>query len=278
MIKSVLVAIDGSDHARVAGEYAVGLAKAYDAKVVGAYVIDARILEMPPFLSPAFPVETIASSPSSELIATLREHGERALDAFRDAVAAEGVPVDVRVEEGVPGETLADLADAYDLLIMGKRGEQQPLGEGVLGSTAEEAARRSDTPVLLVDAVRRALSSVVLLYDGDHQSNAALKLAADVVSHLGATLTVVTAADDEETAGRIQEEARAYLSAFPGLVVHYRLRTGGSVLDVLDETDDAPADLVVMGRHEHSVAFNFFVGSTTDELMREVTAPLLLVP
>lgn len=278
MIKSILVAVDGSDHARVAGEYAVGLAKAYEAKVVGVYVIDARILEMPPFLSPAFPVETIASPPPTALMVSLREHGERALDAFRDAVVAEGVPVDVRVEEGVPGETLAELADAYDLLVMGKRGEQQRLGEALLGSTAEEAARRSDTPVLLVDPVRRAMSRLVCLYDGDHESNAALKLAADLVSHLGATLTVVTAADDEETAGAIQEEARAYLSAFPGLMVHYRLRTGGSVLAVLDEMDDAPADLVLMGRHEHSVVYNLIVGSTTDELMREVAAPLLLVP
>lgn len=278
MIKSILVAVDGSDYARVAREYAVGLAKGYDAKVVGLYVIDERVLQMVPFISPAFPVETIASPPSTELMATLRQHGEGVLDAFREAVLAEGLPGDVRIEQGVPGQTIADLADGYDLLVMGKRGEQARFGRDLLGSTAEDVVRRSCAPVLLVDPTRRALSSIACLYDGSHAANEALKLAADIAAHMGADISVVTVADDEEEAGRVQEEARTYLSGFPAVPAAYRLRTGTVVLEVLEELDERRADLVVMGKHGHSLLHSLILGSTTEELMREVDTPLLLTP
>ena len=278
MIKSILVAVDGSEYARAAREYAVGLAKGYDAKLVGLYVIDVRVLQMPPFMSPIFPVETIASPPPTELMATLRQHAEAVLDGFRDAVLAEGVPVEVRIEEGVPGQTVADLADGYDLLVMGKRGEQARFGRDLLGSTAEAVARRSCAPVLLVDATRQALSHLVSLYDGSHPANEALKLAADIASHMGSDVTVLTVEDQEAEAGRVQEEARAYLSGFPALPAEFRVRTGNVVLEVLEEFDERPADLVVMGKHGHSLLHSLILGSTTEELMREVRSPLLLTP
>lgn len=277
MIRSILVALDASDYARVAREYAVGLAKGYGAKVVGLYVIDVRILEMPPFISSSYPVETLASPPPTELMEVLREHGEQVVDAFREAVGAE-VPVEVRIEEGTPGQTIAELADSYDLLVMGKRGEQAKYGKDLLGSTAEAVVRRAKSPVLLVDPERRSLGSVLALYDGSHAANDALKLAADLATHVGSKLRVFTAGDDEAGAGRIQDEARAYLSGYADLDVKYRVYAGKAVLGALEELDEEPADLVAMGKHGHSMFHNLILGSTTEEFMREVSAPLLLVP
>jgi nucleotide-binding universal stress UspA family protein len=278
VIKSILVAVDGSEYARPAREYAIGLAKAYQAKVVGLYVIDVRILEMPPFISPSYPVETLSSPDPTELIEVLREHGEQVADAFREGVVAEGVAMEIRIEEGTPGQTIADLADGYDLLIMGKRGEQAKFGRDLLGSTTEAVVRRASSPVLLVDPDRHALGDFLLLYDGSHAANDALKLAADLASHLGATLRVFTAGDDEAGAGKVQDEARAYLSGFPDIVTKYRVSSGKAVIAALEELDEEPADLVVMGKHGHSAFHNLILGSTTEEFMREVSAPLLLVP
>ena len=50
MIKSLLVAVDSSAHARVALEHALDLARAYQARVTGLNVLDIRYVEMPPYL------------------------------------------------------------------------------------------------------------------------------------------------------------------------------------------------------------------------------------
>ncbi len=71
-------------------------------------------------------------------------------------------------------------ATRYDLIAMGKRGEHAKWGRDLLGSTAENVARRSATPVLLAESTSRPMNKALVLFDGSHSANRALKLAADL--------------------------------------------------------------------------------------------------
>lgn len=276
MIKSILVAVDTSPYADAAREHAVALAKIYGARVVGLHVLDVRLLEMPPYLDYTYEGIPLTTMPL-EILEGFRSKGDRALRTFREAAEAAGVTVDALMEEGVPAETIAESGDSHDLIVMGKRGEHARWGKDMLGAISEGVARRTTTPLLLTADKPVEIRSLLLLYDGSHAANHALKLAADVASHCGASVRVLTAADDLERAGVIQDEARAYLEAF-ALPVSWRVVAGEVVTVALADLEEEPVDLVVMGTKGYSFIRRLVMGSATEQLMRDLPVPVLLAP
>lgn len=278
MIKSILVPVDGSSYSAAARLHAVEIAKQYAARVVGLYVVDVRILETPPFLMTAYPAG--AAPPTglpTEFLEGFHRKAEETLEAFSLAMDETGLEAVTRVEEGVPADVIVELGDSHDLVVIGKRGEHARFGTERLGGIAETVARRTTSPLLLVEDEWRALESVLLLYEGSHASNQALKIAADLALHGSRRLRIFTAASDEEEGGTIQEEARSYLDAF-SLLVDYRVREHEPVQAVLELLDEEPCGLVAMGKKSRSVLRNFILGSTSEQLLRELRQPVLLVP
>ncbi len=277
MIKSILVAADGSGHARAARELALSLASAFEARVTGVHVVDVRLLEQPPFVVGAYPVETIAPSQLPiEMLEGFRAHADKIMSDFRDAASA-GTEVEFRIEEGVPAETIADVAESYDLLILGKRGAHAQYSDDLVGSTADQVVRKSGTPVLLVDGETPPLRRVMVFYDGSGPANNALKLAAEMASTLGGGLRILTVAGDLDEAAKTQQDAREYLSAYE-IEAEFRVAEGEFVFEALEDLETEPSDLAVLGKHGHSFLHDLILGGTTEQLMRQARIALLLVP
>jgi len=53
---------------------------------------------------------------------------------------------------------------------------------------------------------------------------------------------------------------------------------GGSVEEVLAETQRLGADLIIVGSHGHGVLYELFVGSVTKNVLRGSACPVLVVP
>lgn len=276
MIKSILVAIDGSPHAATAVRQAEEIARLYRARLVGTYVLDVRLVEMPPYLD--YTYEGIPLTPMPlDLLEGFRRKGERVLEDFQEGLATSGLTVEVQLEEGVPAETIVEAGESHDLIVMGKRGEHAKWGKELLGSTAESVSRRTTTPLLLTEETASSLQSMLVMYDGSPASNHALKLAVDMVEHAGAGLRVLSVGDDLEQAGACQEEARGYLDAFERETV-YRLGEGEVVMAGLSEIEEEPTDMLVLGKKGHSFLHRLVLGSTAEQLMRDAPVPVLLVP
>lgn len=47
---------------------------------------------------------------------------------------------------------------------------------------------------------------------------------------------------------------------------------------IIEEAEKLKADLIVLGSHRHSVLHNFFVGDTTESVLKKSKTPLLIVP
>lgn len=274
MIKSILVGVDASAPAAAAREHAVRLAREYEARVVGLHVLDVRLLEMPPYLEYSYEGIPLIPMPV-EILEGFREKGERVLEEFRRSAGGQGVAVESRLEEGVPSETIADLGRTHDLIVIGKRGEHARFGRDLLGSTSEAVVRRASSPVWLAEEPAAAIEHILLLFDGSPPAGRALKLAADVATHLGSTLRVLTVGEDEAHASMVQDDARSYLSAFD-LAGEFRLATGEVVAATMEHVEEEPVDLVVMGKQGHSLIRRLILGSTSEQLMREIDVPLLL--
>ena len=278
MINSLLVPVDASAHSQTALNHALGLGKLYKARVTGLYVLDIRYLEMPPYLDYSYTFEAVPPTlVSLDVMEKFRVKSERILNDLREAVEGAGLAVEIRTEEGVPSQVIADIGDSHDLIVMGKRGEHAKWGRDLLGSTAEQVTRRSATPVLLAEAEYRPLEKALVLFDGSHPANRALKLGADLASHTGMALKVVTADDDDSQGEFTQEEAKAYLEPL-GLTTAYAVVPGRAAKAAAALLAEEPADLVILGMRGHSAFHNLILGSTTEQLMRSVQIPVLLVP
>jgi nucleotide-binding universal stress UspA family protein len=278
MITSLLVAVDSSVYARSAQEQAVAIAKAYQARVTGLYVLDIRYVEMPPYVDYAFGfVEVPPTLAPLDVMQIFRAKSERILNDLREFVGAAGLPVDTRTEEGVPSQMIADTGRAHDLVVMGKRGEHAKWGRDLLGSTAENVARRSAIPVLLVEAQYRPLSKALVMFDGSDPASRALKLAADLATHTGLALKVLTVDDDTPRGQATQAEASEYLGPL-GLEAEYLVVPGRAAKAAAGVLADEPEDVVIMGMRGHSVLHDLILGSTAEQLMRSVELPVLLVP
>ncbi len=278
MIKALLVPLDSSGYSRSATQQAVRLALSLGARLTGLYVVDVRYLEMPPYVDYSFAVEAVTPVVvPSEIMERFRQKSERILSEFRETAKSAGLAVETRLEEGVPSQVIAELGRSHDLIVMGKRGEHAKWGRDLLGSTAEQVARRSATAVLLVEAEPRSLEKAVVLFDGSPPANRALKLAAELAGTLGLKLGVLTVDDDASRAAAVQRQAAAYLDPL-GLSVDYSVRPGRAAKVAAGYVEAQVADLVVLGMRGESVLHSLILGSTAEQLMRSISLPVLLVP
>ena len=278
MITSLLVAVDSSAYARASLEHAVALSAAYTARVTGLYVLDIRYVEMPPYVDYSYTFEAVPPTLAPlDVMESYRVKSERILDDLRQFVTAAGLSVETRTEEGVPSQVIADIGKAHDLIVMGKRGEHAKWGRDLLGSTAENVARRSATPVLLVESAYRPLIKALVMFDGSNPANRALKLAADLAVRTGLALKILTVDDDAAEGAATQAEATAYLNPL-GLQAEYAVLPGRAAKAASSLISKEPVDVVIMGMRGHSVLHDLILGSTAEQLMRSVPLPVMLVP
>jgi nucleotide-binding universal stress UspA family protein len=278
MINSLLVPLDSSAHARAAVEHALELGKAFQARVTGLHVLDVRYLEMPPYLDYSYTFEAVppAIAPM-DVIDKFKAKSDHLLADFRQVVEAAGLQAEIRAEEGVPGQVIADLADAYDLIVMGKRGEHAKWGRDLLGSTAEAVARRSGTPILLVDEQARSLKKALVLFDGSHSASRAMKLAAEMAERIRMQLSVLTVDDDADRGDVTIAEAKGYLDPL-GLGVSYSVVPGKVAKAAQAVLAENPADVAILGMRGHSPLRHLILGRAAEQLMRSVELPVLMVP
>lgn len=142
MIQHVLVAVDGSEGARRAAEFAKELAQA-----VGARVSFLHVLEPVPVVNVGFAefYGVTHRQPTGEEMAKLREAIER---------IAEGFPKErsqVLVEYGNPAETICSQAEALgaDLVVVGARG-LGAVGRFLVGSVSDRVVRQCGRNVTVV--------------------------------------------------------------------------------------------------------------------------------
>jgi nucleotide-binding universal stress UspA family protein len=278
MIRSLLVPVDASEYSQAALQEALTLARPYQARLTGLYVLDVRFLEMPPYLDYSATFE--AAPPTIvplDVLERYRLKSERILGGFRETVEKAGLVAETRTEEGVPSQVIAELATAHDLVVMGKRGEHAKWGRDLLGSTAESVVRRSGTPVLLADGTSRELKRIVVMFDGSVPAGRALKLAADLAAHTGAEVTVFTADDDSDRGAATQREAAGYLDTI-GVPAIFSLTSEKAAKAAISLLESEPADLLVAGMQGHSALHDLILGSTAEHVMRSVALPVLLVP
>jgi nucleotide-binding universal stress UspA family protein len=276
MIKSILVALDGSEHADAALQYALWLAARLKATVIGLHVIDIVSIEGSFFhdISGSLGFEPYLDF-SSKMRDALRERGRVILETFRGRCADRGVPCDTTLGMGIVPNEISDQARTADLVVLGHRGVNEQFSTGLLGGTTESVARKSPKPVLVCPGTFREVAKPVLAYDGSQRASAAMHMAAEVTSALGLPLAVVHVARDDDGAGVVLDEARRYLAAYD-VAVSYEALTGPPHQRIVEVLAERGYDLLFIGAYGHSRIIEMVLGSTTEYVLRNSPCPVYL--
>lgn len=143
MFHRILVAIDGSEHARAALREAIDLAKLADAKltVIAVHQPSSTLL----IGSPVVPTIDLG-----ELEAAIEREYEELLERALANVPG-GVSVVKVLAQGQPAQAILDRArkDDSDLIVLGSRG-RGGMASMLLGSVSHQVLQHSGVPVLVV--------------------------------------------------------------------------------------------------------------------------------
>lgn len=143
-LEHLMVATDFSACSNAALDHAIHLAEKMTARLTLLHIFES------PFF---YPTETpLGAYPEVyQWLQDFKQEEVKKLDALRDKIRKEGLPVEAIFKEGVPSVEIIQTAKAVgaDLIVMGTHG-RRGLSHIVMGSVAERVAREAPCPVFIV--------------------------------------------------------------------------------------------------------------------------------
>ena len=209
MYKSIYVPVDNSDHSNRAVACAVGLGKAYSAKLVGCHVYAAKLHDyrfrqmeytLPEEYIDEVELERQRKIHDSLITMGLKLISDSYLDGMSRTCGESGLAFEPRMMDGKHHiEILKDLAGSeHDLVVIGALGIGRAR-DSVIGSVCERVARQSDRDVWVVKHVpepdEAERDTILVGMDGSPQSFGALMTAVDLARTFGKKVEAIAVYD-----------------------------------------------------------------------------------
>jgi nucleotide-binding universal stress UspA family protein len=289
-LRHVVAATDESAAGHHAALAAARLAQAAEARLTVLFVKPA--LSAPTAAPAAGPAEFEASPAVRELSRALHEDLTREAPDLTPGYA---------VLWGVPGVEIPRFAEDHeaDLIVLGRKPRTRAQ-RVFMGDTADAVARRSRVPCLFVLPGVRQIGQVLACLDGTERGMSVYHAARAVTAVIGARLRVVTVEpvwldEPEELAGilpgarslrlnrtldrvrfaaGLEGEADGGDAAAAALAV----RRGDVLTEILAETQESGADLLVTGYHRGGPPGMVEGGSVARKLLHAAPCAVLTVP
>lgn len=247
LVRSVLVAIDGSEAGWRALDQALLIGRLEQAHVYGLHVV-------------AKPDQVRQVEVISRTFA--RRCGEA------------GVAGELAFESGDVVSTIAGRCRWSDVLVAPLSHPPQRINLGLYGGF-HTLLRRCPRPILAVPDRPSAFERLLLGYNGTPKSTIALFAAAYLAGRRNVALKVVTVQEDGKTSEKLLAQARSYLDRHE-IEADYGVRKGPIVSSLLDEVDAHRADLLLVGSYEYPSLLEPVFGGVLDELLRRCRVPVLI--
>ncbi|HHT9115580.1 MAG: universal stress protein [Planctomycetes bacterium] len=280
MIKQILVATDGSENSLTAADYAINLARLFNATIRGLFVKDVKILTGPL-------IHDIGTSiggmvPYGTFNQTIRELLESQADAALNQVEGKCAQAKVtftrEIREGIVSREIIKSADDCDLIAMGKMGAHAEWRDVFLGTNVEYVVRQTHKPVLITPSEYKPFRKMLIAYDGSSFADKALRSGAEIAQAMKLPITVVCVADKKDEALQTLSKAKTFLEGYKLAVDAVAKGESDHAVGILEvcNDEDSKFDILVMGAYGHSRLQEMILGSTTVRVMRSTNCSILL--
>jgi len=292
-IRQVLCPLDLSETASTAFDYATTIARWYDAQVTVLEMVWVGVPTVPPASAPLVLTNALLKDFSSEL------------QQFVDERHVKGVNVATLVREGPVVAGILEQARAItaDLIVMGTHG-RTGFDRFVLGSVAEKILQKASCPVLTVPPKHattigsaQGFQNILCPIDFSPSSLRALEFALSLAQESGKRLVLLHVFDGptdrpmtpglgpEMSAERRRREEAALTELRAAVPADARnwcditelTSIGRPHEEIVRVAATQRADLIVMGVHGRGTVELALFGSTTNQVVRRATCPVLTV-
>lgn len=164
-----------------------------------------------------------------------------------------------------------------DLIVLEKRGEAAEFASGHLGANMERIVRSSHKPCFVTPREFKPIHRILIAYDGSSTGKRILQFLIDFPLFKGLELHLLTVAkteNDPAATARINEARNRLETA--GIEANYQLKVGESEKALTQYIHDQEISLLLMGAYGHSRIRNLVIGSTTAQVLRSSSIPVLL--
>lgn len=282
-MSNVIACIDGSSATPAVCDYAAWSSQRMSAPLVLLHVLDDEIYPTQQNLS-----GNIGLGARESLLNELAEldekrnrlaleQGRLMLDEALERVQAAGIDsAEKRQRHGALLDTLLGWQEQTRLLVMGKQGEQgDSLGEHI-GTHIENVVRSVHRPVLVTTPDYVEPRRIMIAYDGSDTTRKCVEMvaASPLFKDLPCHLVMI---GDDNPAHRKQLEWAQQTLQTAGFEAPTHIEAG-DVEDILCAyRKQHEIDMIVMGAYGHSRIRQFFVGSTTANVVCHANVPVLLL-
>ena len=273
MIKDIVVNL-GLGTRDPAGEYAISMADAFEAHLLGIAISFEPVI--PGTVMGGIPPEIIEGQRSES-----NKMARAAITRFEQAASRAGVSAETRtLSASIAGasDQLGRIARRFDLIVVGQPDRKASAPDEIID---EGVLFGSGRPVVFVPFIHKGgmtLDRVMVCWDG---SRAAARAVADALPLLkkGKQVEVVIVSDKPNKADELPGADLGQHLARHGLKVEVKRITSPDIdvpSTILSHAADSSADMIVMGGYGHSRLREFILGGVTRGLLESMTVPILM--
>jgi nucleotide-binding universal stress UspA family protein len=284
MIKRILVALDPDEDTPIATQYALRLAKRFNASLTGLAVIDTSNLRSVIGVG-GYGTEAIGREMWLEMTEETKEVAEMLLRKFENDALKANVKHQKVKKQGSSDEMILEESKYHDMLVVGRDSRffyNEP--EKDTGTLAK-VVKGGVAPTLVVTHEYRDVEKLLIAFDGSAAAARSLKSFVHLLPYgkdLDMQLVFVTVNEREEDENRamaILKQAESYLHEHHFSYVTKHLLSGKKPAEkILEIQHLKKPDLVVLGAHSVSAIRRAAFGSTTHRMITESEGPLFLSP
>jgi nucleotide-binding universal stress UspA family protein len=192
---------------------------------------------------------------------------------------AAGVSVETAAPQGEPSEALLECWEGHPraLLVLGSQG-MTGSKRFLLGSVPNKITHHAVADVLVVRTGEQseptALKRILVGTDGSKTATRAVRRAAALAAHTGASLTLLTADSDPQHGEKVLREA-AHIAEEAGVDTELVVSDEDPASAIVDAGADH--DIVIVGNRGMTGASRFLLGSVPNKVSHHMTTDLLIV-
>jgi nucleotide-binding universal stress UspA family protein len=140
VFQKILVPVDGSPNSYRGLQYAVEIAKKFDAEITLVHVVEQPSYAFAPSGGSVIPAETFVE---------IEGFAEELLQKRREELVKQGVRTNTLLKRGDPDAEILKASTGFDLIVMGSQGLSR-FKRLLLGSVSNSVVQNSKIPVLIV--------------------------------------------------------------------------------------------------------------------------------
>ncbi|MDQ2051774.1 universal stress protein [Natronolimnohabitans sp. A-GB9] len=287
LIESVLIPTDDSEGALAGAKLGIALASRFDADVHVLSVVDVHD----------------SVDPDDDAFASLEENATDAVETISRLARDHDADLEVTtaVKRGTPFQSIREYASRreIDVIAMGTKG-RSGLDRFLLGSVTENVLRTARTPVLAVPPAAGVASiddatfeQFLLPTDGSDGAAIAAEWGISLAAWLESTVHALYSVDTSrfsgsqepgDVLGELERQGEDAIEAVReraddvDVSVSGSITTGTPATVILSYATERDVDMIVMGTHGQTGIGQWFLGSVTENVVRQADVPVFCVP